>query len=233
MKTPRRPKPGDLVIDPLPPARTHPVSERLRQIYAEAARLFVEKGYDATSMSDIAQAVNITKAGLYHFVKSKEDLLMTIVTHGMDQLFDDVVEPARAVADPAERLSLIVRNHVMNIGRVRGRSGNPLTIIADDVSGLGGERKRQIDRRKREYFDLVRDTLGALQARGDIDGALDVTVCAHNLIGVILWTARWRRPEGRASRDDVAEQILAFVSRGVLARRPPDTSTLANLPTDR
>ena len=81
----------DLVITPT--ERPRVASARAREIYVQASRLFVEKGYEGASMSDIAEAVKITKAGLYHFVKSKEDLLFTIVSFGMDELFDEVVNP--------------------------------------------------------------------------------------------------------------------------------------------
>src|SRR5215468_12734106 len=56
------------------------------QIYYVAAKIFCDKGYDATSMSDIADAVGITKAGIYHYVKSKQDLLFAIMNFAMDRL---------------------------------------------------------------------------------------------------------------------------------------------------
>ena len=194
------------------------VSARARQIYLEASRLFVAKGFDATSMSDIAEAVNITKAGLYHFVESKEDLLFTIVNFGMDELFDEVVEPAREVDDPLERLRLIIRNHLTNIGRVGSSSGNPVTIVANDTTGLGPEKLRIVNARKRIYFDLVRDTLRELQARGDAPADLDATVATHCILGTILWTARWRRPRGRLSLEQIVLQVSDMLLLGVLKR---------------
>lgn len=196
--------------------RPRVASARARQIYLHASRLFVEKGYEGASMSDIAAAVNITKAGLYHFVKSKEDLLFTIVSFGMDEVFDEVVNPAREVADPKERLALIIRNHLLNIGRVGSPSGNPVTIVANDTSGLSPENRRIIAGRKREYFNQIRDTLGELQARGDMPAELDPSVAAHSILGAILWTAHWRRPGGKLSLDQIIDQITASLLFGVL-----------------
>jgi len=192
--------------------------ERERQIFAQASRLFVEKGYAATSMSDIAEAVKITKAGLYHFVKGKEDLLFTIMNFGMDELFDEVVNPARLVADPEERLRLIIRNHLTNIGRVSSRSGNPVTIVADEPSGLGPKKRRIITARKREYFDLIFDTLAELKARGDARPDLDVAVAAHCIVGSVLWMARWRKPNGRLGLDEIVNQITALHVGGIMRR---------------
>lgn len=198
------------------PDRPRVASARARQIYLEASRLFVAKGYEATSMSDIAEAVNITKAGLYHFVESKEDLLFTIVNFGMDELFDEVVEPAREIQDPLERLRLIIRNHLLNIGRVSSTSGNPVTIVANDTTGLGPEKLRAVERRKRVYFELVRDTVRELQAAGAAHQDLDATLAAHCILGTILWTARWRRPGGRLSIEQIIDQISGMILHGVL-----------------
>jgi len=198
--------------------RPRVASKRRRQIYVAASKLFVEKGYEATSMSDIAQAVNITKAGLYHFVPGKEDLLFTIMQFGMDELFDEVVRPALEVADPKARLRLIIRNHLLNIGRVSTPAGNPVTIVADEPGGLGPEKRAIINGRKREYFQLLRGTLAELKDRGDTPEGLDPTVAAHSILGMILWMARWRRPEGKLSLQSIIDQITALALDGVLRR---------------
>ena len=207
---------ADLELTPLDRPRV--ASARAREIYVQASRLFVEKGYAATSMSDIAEAVKITKAGLYHFVKGKEDLLFTIMSFGMDELFDEVVFPARATADPLKRLQLIIRNHLNNIGRVSSKSGNPVTIVADEPSGLGPKKRRIINARKREYFELIRDTLSELKARGDTRPDLDVSVATHCITGAILWMGRWRKPNGKLPLDQIVDQIIATQLKGVLAR---------------
>ena len=77
-----------------------PELDRLNQIYVAAARLFCEKGFDATSMSDIADEIGFTKAALYHFITGgKKDLLYAIISYGMDRLDRVVNEPAQAIDD--------------------------------------------------------------------------------------------------------------------------------------
>lgn len=214
-KAPRR-APSDMVVIGRDGPRA--AGERERQIFLQASRLFVEKGFAATSMSDIADAVKITKAGLYHFVKGKEDLLFTIMMFGMDALFEDVVNPARATVDPEDRLRLIIRNHLANIGWGRSRSGKPVTIVADEPSGLSPKNRRLITARKREYFNLIRDTLAELKTRGDVRPDLDVTVAAHCIIGSIVWMTRWRKPNGRLSLDEIIEQIVAMHIGAIMRR---------------
>lgn len=201
---------------PLEPATHAPT--RLEQIYVEASRLFVRNGFAGTSMSDIAKAVNITKAGLYHFVSSKEELLYTIMSFGLDQLDEEVVRPALATDDPGERLVLIVRNHARNVLRGETDRGNPVTIVVNETAGLTGDNRKQVDARKRAYFALIRGTLDQLKLQKRL-ADLDTTVAAFSIIGTILWLARWHRPGGRLSPDEIADQVTALVLGGVF--KPP------------
>ena len=69
-----------------------------------AAQLFRDRGFDATSVSDVARALGLTKAGLYHHFESKEALLFEIMMFGLDKVRDDVLVHVRAIRDPEERL---------------------------------------------------------------------------------------------------------------------------------
>src|SRR6202795_1808145 len=84
---------------------------RLSEIYRVAARIIREKGYDATSMSEIADAVGITKAGVYHQLTGKKNLLFSIMSYGLDSLKNEVIPPARAINDAEQRLRAIVISH--------------------------------------------------------------------------------------------------------------------------
>src|SRR5437667_10010682 len=85
---------------------------RAAAIYQKAAQLIHEKGYDATSMNDIARAVDLTKAGLYYYIRGKQELLFKIMNFGMDRLEEEVIRPASAAADPEERLRNVHARHV-------------------------------------------------------------------------------------------------------------------------
>ena len=85
--------------------------DRRAEIYRNAARIFHRKGYHATSINDIAAAVGLTKAGLYYYIKGKQDLLFAIMSFAMDQLDEQVIEPARRHEDPETRLHTIVACH--------------------------------------------------------------------------------------------------------------------------
>src|SRR5215471_20432233 len=82
--------------------------DRLDEIYRAAAQIICEKGYDATSMNDIAEAVGITKSGLYHHVSGKRNLLFNIMNFGMDSLEEEVIIPSLATEDAELRIRTII-----------------------------------------------------------------------------------------------------------------------------
>jgi len=195
-------------------ASTEP--DRLGEIYRAAARIICDKGYDATSMNDIAEAVGITKSGLYHHISGKRNLLFGIMNFGMDSLEEQVIAPARAVADAEERLRTIITNHVQLItSRSTSQGNNPVTIIVDEVAGLTPAQRRKINLRKRAYVDLIRETLAQLDMEGKL-WEVDKTAAAFSLLGMILWLSRWFNPEGRLTPERVSEEVTRIAIRGLL-----------------
>lgn len=193
-----------------------PPESRANQIYGAAARLFVEKGFAATSMSEIAAAVGITKAGLYHFVESKDELALNLITWAYDIYDREVFIPAQGIRDPLDRLRFIVRSHLYNVGQSRvGVLGNPVTVLLDDPAALNPKHRGVIRRRKGVYYTFLRDTLAELKARGELVD-VEPTVAAFTLLGSILWLARWHKDAGRLSVDDIVAQMSEIILRGVL-----------------
>ena len=203
-----------------PPAWTEP--GRLGEIYRVAAQIICEKGYDATSMNDIAEAVGITKAGIYHHIPGKKDLLFQIMNFGLDELDEEVIVPARAIVDAEQRLRAIIANHVRLItNRSTPQGNNPVTIVVEEVAGLTPAHRRKIDQRKRAYVDLVRETLQHLKEEGKLTD-VDVTTATFSILGMILWLSRWYNPAGRLTPEEVAEEIAKIALGGLLRtqRRP-------------
>src|SRR5213078_4149226 len=82
------------------------------RVYEVAAEVFHRKGYDNTSMSDVATAAGLTKAGLYHHVTSKESLLYTVLDAGLDFTESYVMKPLQDISDPLERLKTMIGLHL-------------------------------------------------------------------------------------------------------------------------
>ncbi len=180
----------------------------------------LERGYDATSVNDIARALGMTKAGLYHYIRGKEALLFEIISFGLDQVRDEVVRPVQALRDPEERLRQLVARHALIITRAHGAVAH----LTDEVRALPTPMRRKINQRMRAYFDLVRETLGELKAAGRLRD-VDLTVAAFGIVGTVIWFPRWFRPGGRLTAEQASAEIASLALASVLrpqagTRRP-------------
>jgi TetR/AcrR family transcriptional regulator, cholesterol catabolism regulator len=196
--------------------------ERLAEVYRTAAQIILRKGYDATSINDIANALGMTKAGLYHYINGKKELLFDIMNFGLDELDEEVVTPACSIADPSARLRFIIASHAQLVTRGQGA----ITILVDEITALTPAQNRMITRRKREYFNRLRDVLHALKAEGKLHD-VDTTAATFSLLGMISWLSRWFRQDGALTEEQVAEQIVKIALHGLL--RPEGRSTQSGL----
>ncbi|MEL7061039.1 MAG: TetR/AcrR family transcriptional regulator [Acidobacteriota bacterium] len=188
---------------------------RAGNIYRTAAQLIYEKGFAATSMNEIAEAVELTKPGLYYYVKGKKELLFAIMSFAMDSLDRDVVAPARRLMDSAARLRSIIGGHAELLTRETGA----LAILIDEVGGLSEEQRLAITARKRAYFDFLRDTLETLRDEGRLR-TVDPTTAAFSLLGMVMWIARWYQKDGRLPGQAVVDDLVEIAVAGVLADAP-------------
>ncbi|MDX6692927.1 MAG: hypothetical protein QOF02_530 [Blastocatellia bacterium] len=191
--------------------KSAPSNERLAEIYRAAAQIILRKGYDATSVNDIANALGMTKAGLYHYINGKKELLFDIMNFGLDELDEEVLTPAGSIEDTAARLRFIIASHARLVTRGQGA----ITILVDEMTALAPAQSRKITRRKRAYFDSLRDTLNELRAEGKLCD-VDVTAAAFSLLGMINWLSRWHRQGGALTEEQAAEQIVKIALHGLL-----------------
>jgi AcrR family transcriptional regulator len=184
---------------------------RAAEVYRTAAAIILVKGYDATSVSDIADALGITKAGLYHYIQGKTALLFEIMKYGFEELERRVLVPSRAIADPEQRLRFIIAAHAGLV--LRGDAG--VTILVDETRALTPAQKRTITRFKRQYVDALRGTLDELAESGKLR-EVDTTVAAFSIAGAINWLSRWYKTGGKLSGEAVAANVTELVFHGVI-----------------
>ena len=185
--------------------------KRADQIYRVAAEIMWRKGYEATSMKDIANAVGLTKAGVYHYIRGKEDLLFEIMSYGMDMIDEDVIGPAQEIADAEQRLRTIVERHTRRILEV----GGSVTILLEEMAALTPAHRRTIRGRKRAYFDLIRRTLEQLSVEGKLR-SVNPTVATFSLLGMINWISRWYRSDGKLTAQELVKDSLEVAVNAVL-----------------
>ena len=184
------------------------------KVYEIAAGVFHRKGYDNTSMSDIAEAVGLTKAGLYHHIASKERLLYTILDYGMDMTEACVVEPLQSVKDPLARLRKMIDLHLRLV--LEGRRLE-VTGILHECKGLSPKDQAKINKRKKEYVRMVTATVQDVtrKAKGR---PVDPKLAALALLGMLNWTYQWYTPTGATKPDQMVREFQQLFIQGILGK---------------
>lgn len=190
---------------------------RQGQILEVAARVFCERGYEATSMGDVAAAVGMTKAGLYHHIAAKEDLLAAIMNYGMDLFEERVLQRTGSIADPLERLRRTLKGHLLLVLRDRPKE---VTVILHEGVALPAAPRARIDARKKRYIRFLERTIRELVMR-KVARPVDPTVAAFALLGMVNWSTRWFRAGGRLDEEQVAEAMTRFFLNGLVAAPAP------------
>ncbi|MBV9495779.1 MAG: TetR family transcriptional regulator [Acidobacteria bacterium] len=195
--------------------RSVEIDGRTAEVYRTAAKIILQKGYDATSVSDIANALGITKAGLYHYIRGKTELLYDIMKYGLQELDREVMIPARMIADPEERLRFVIATHAHLVTRGDGA----VTILVDEARALSPAQNRTVTRLKRSYLDFLRETLEELREAGKLRG-VNTTVAAFSIIANVNWLSRWYQPDGPLGAAEIAGNIADTALFGFMKREP-------------
>ena len=192
--------------------------EPKQEILRTAARLFQQRGYDATSMNDVAAALRLSKGGLYHHFQSKDEILFEIMNHAMEITEERVLAPVRAIADPEQRLRALIRLHIEVVLSPVDRE---ITVMLHENHPLQPVLRKRINIRKKEYIHFVENLIAEVQKNaqraGQAKGAVSARAAAFALLGMINWIYQWYKPEGELQTHNLVPQFTALVFAGILA----------------
>lgn len=171
--------------------------------------VFIARGYDATSMEDLARATGLAKSAVYHHVSGKEELLRLAVAKAVDSLFAVLDEGASRSGPAVHRLEHVVRRSaevlvaqlpfVTLLLRVRGNT---------DAERWALERRREFDAR---LSALVQQAID----EGDLRGDLDPRLVTRLLFGMVNSVVEWFRPGGTTTSTDLADALVAMAFQGM------------------
>ncbi len=179
-----------------------------------AVAVFNERGYDATSMEELATRLGLTKSAIYHHVSSKVELLRLALDRALNALFA-VTEERGATTGPAiDRLEHVVR------GSVRVLAAElPFVTLLLRVRGNSPVEQAALQRR-RQFDGIVTDLVRAAEKEGDIRPDVDPAVTSRLLFGTVNSLSEWYRPDGDLAVDDLADAVVATTFQGLRARPP-------------
>ena len=180
-------------------------------ILEAAAQVFRQKGFHGASMNDIAEAVNLQKASLYHHVSSKQEILLEILGRAL-QLLLDRISPITSEEIPADKkLRLMIREYM----QILADNGDLATVLLFEHRALE-RRQRARHVPNRDKFELLwRDVL-ADGVENKIFKCEDIPLTVRALLGLMNWTITWYHPDGEKSIERIADDYSNLLMNGLL-----------------
>jgi AcrR family transcriptional regulator len=176
-----------------------------------AAQVFRQKGFHGASMADIAVAVQLQKASLYHHVSSKQEILLELLNRALDMLFEQVDLIAKQPLPADEKLRQMVQVYLRLLAE---NSDLSAVLLFEHRSLEPAQHRRHIPNRDR-FEALWRDVLD-----DGIDAGLfscsDTALAVRALMGILNWTLTWYRPDGALTIEQIADQYTGLVLNGLM-----------------
>ncbi|WP_097321967.1 TetR/AcrR family transcriptional regulator [Paractinoplanes atraurantiacus] len=196
------------MIPPAAPRRRGRPGHDQDAVLAAAVRLFNERGYDATSMFDIAESLGITKSSVYHHISGKEQLLQMAMDRALDGLFE-AADEVRALDVPApERLERLVRRSVL----VLAERFEYVTVLLR-VRGNTEAEQHALSRR-RDFDTIVTDLVKQAQAEGGVRPDIDPATVARLILGMVNSLTEWYRPR-TGGAEAIADALTRIAFEGL------------------
>ncbi|MBU6951935.1 MULTISPECIES: TetR/AcrR family transcriptional regulator [unclassified Hahella] len=184
---------------------TDPQSARGR-LLAKAAHLFKEKGYERTTVRDLAASVGIQSGSIFHHFRSKEDILFAVMEETILYITAKMREALERAPTARDRLLALLR---CELESVLGGTGEAMTVLVYEWRSLSDARQEEILKLRDQYEGLWLDTLSEARDAGLVKG--DVAVLRRFLTGALSWTITWYKSEGSMTVEDLAQQALYLV----------------------
>lgn len=182
-----------------------PDASRRNDLLRAAARLFVEKGFDATTTRDIAEAVGMRSGSPFYHFRSKQALLKAVIIGGLEAGHERLQTATAGISDPEQRLHAMVRTHLGNL--LEGQC--PAPMLLDESRALGAADRAEIGAAFDRYQHSWQTTLSALAASGKLSSAAPPVRLL--LFGMLNWTTQWYRADGALTLDELADACLALL----------------------
>jgi AcrR family transcriptional regulator len=191
------------------PARRGRPGHSLDSLLDVAVAVFNERGYDATSMEELATRLGITKSAIYHHVPSKVELLRLALDRALDGLFAVTEEPGATSGRAIDRLEHVVRGSVLVLTREL-----PYVTLLLRVRGNSDVEQAAL-RRRREFDRIVTDLVRAAAAEGDVRPDVDPAVTSRLLFGTVNSLTEWYRPERGLDAGALADALVTTTFDGL------------------
>jgi AcrR family transcriptional regulator len=186
-------------------------AKKKQAICRVATGLFVEKGFEKTSIRDIAEAAKMNSSGLYYYFEDKEEILYTILIEIMDESLARMQEIADRDVPLKEKIYAAIDLHT----KIYGADPIRMTLIAYNQKSLNPEHWDELREKQRQYSAIVRRFLAQMSDNGET-ADLNPTLCTFALFGMIQSAYLWYDPQGEVKPDELKEMFARIFTGGIL-----------------
>ncbi len=191
---------------PTRPALQERYDRRRQEMVYAAAKVFAERGYDQTTMQDLASSMGLATGALYHYFGAKEQLLINICDQLMEPLLSRAREIMVADGEPAAKLRELIRLWVATVIEYR----NHMLVFQQERHAIeSGAQWRGVRESRKSFERLVEHALEEAGATGPEE--IDKRLALVALLGMVNHTAQWYQPRGRFSPEEIADGYLALL----------------------
>lgn len=176
-----------------------------------AVHLFLEQGYDRTSLNEVAERLNITKPALYNYFANKEEILVECYNLGQEMSEATLAVMRAQPGNGLLRLRGLIRGHAMTMTEDFGQC-----LVRVDDRVLSPEARKTVRAGKRLIDAGFREFI----SEGIADGSIrpcDVKLTAFAIAGALNWIGHWRQPDGDRTAEEIADEMALRLTEGVIA----------------
>ena len=189
----------------IPNANSSGDASRREELLRTAARLFVEKGFEATTTRDIADAVGMRSGSPFYHFRSKQDLLKAAMADGLETGYRRLQAAIEGIGDPEQRLRVLIRTHLGNL--LEGECEAPMLLY--ESRSLDAAARAEIAAITDRYQKPWQATLDELAAMGKLRSSLPPVRLF--IFGMLNWTPQWYHADGGLSLDQMTECVVTML----------------------
>jgi AcrR family transcriptional regulator len=184
--------------------------QKLEFILRTSARIFADKSYHSTSMRDISRETKVSLAGLYHYCKSKEELLFLIQDNCFGRVLERLEERLVGVDDPVTKLTIFIENHLSFFAANMAE----MKVLSHEAESLQGDLHAHVSTRKDKYTKLAGSILREIHGTSKLTQPVDLTVATYALFGMMNWIYNWYDPKGKLKVTELAQNLTQLFLDG-------------------
>jgi AcrR family transcriptional regulator len=161
-------------------------------------------------MRDISRATNVSLAGLYHYCKSKEELLFLIQDNFFGRVLERLQERLVGIEDPIEKLAIFIENHLSFFAANMAE----MKVLSHEAESLQGDLHAHVSSRKDKYTKLAGTILREIHSSSGLSQRVDLTVATYALFGMMNWIYNWYDPKGKLKVNELAQNLTQLFLDG-------------------